>query len=394
MLLVAQEIGFLGAISPLMTLLMSPLWGALADTTQKHKEIMILTFAGSICARLCFVIVPKHSHTLALLVALSSILSAPVRPLMDAMAMKALKTKTMYGRARLFGQIGFGLGSYMSGLTMGASMTNIFLVHALLAVPTIAIMMHQSTQSGNGSNSSSTLTDAATASTNPSTKAPSAPSSVDAASSPTPASQRASLGMDHLMLHLGPRARNALAFFTVVFVVGTASGVIENFAFNRISQTAPGGDIGGYLGLFTLLSSSCGAPMFWLSGKLIERVGVNAILAAALGAYTTRFFIYSFITAPWQAIPAEILRGMTFAAFWAASTYYVFKISPPGHTATMVRYLNIHNNYMLFKSFSLYIYTSILSARPAERDLRGSGAVGGLPGGRTSERKARHRRRI
>jgi hypothetical protein len=322
---------------------------------------------------------------------------------MDAMAMKALKTKTMYGRARLFGQVGFGVGSYVSGLAMGASMTNIFLVHAALAVPTIAVMMHQSSQNSEASGDPATVTSART----------SLPPSPGNISSPAlhSAQRGGSLGMlNHLALHLGPNARNAVVFFAVVFVVGTASGVIENFAFNRISQTAAGGDIGGYLGLFTLLSSSCGAPMFWLSGKLIQRFGVNAILAAALGTYTTRFFIYSFITAPWQAMPAEVLRGMTFAAFWAASTYYVFKISPPGHTATMVCHIvsvthayrpiyvydmpacamdTMSSHHPLYTLCCSY-YPSAL-ARPAERHLRGAGPDGGCSHRRIPELQTRHR---
>ena len=38
-----------------------------------------------------------------------------------------------------------------------------------------------------------------------------------------------------------------------------------------------------------------------------------------------------------QAIPAEILRGTTFAVFWAGSTYFVYTVAPKGLTATMVR---------------------------------------------------------
>ena len=43
---------------------------------------------------------------------------------------------------------------------------------------------------------------------------------------------------------------------------------------------------------------------------------------------------------PWQAIPAEILRGLTFGTFWSAATYYVYSVSPPNLTATMLSLLN------------------------------------------------------
>lgn len=57
----------------------------------------------------------------------------------------------------------------------------------------------------------------------------------------------------------------------------------------------------------------------------------------SLCSYVMRFFIYASITDnPWHGLPAEALRGCTFAAMWAASTYYTHRISPPGLTATMV----------------------------------------------------------
>ena len=46
------------------------------------------------------------------------------------------------------------------------------------------------------------------------------------------------------------------------------------------------------------------------------------------------------VQSPWQALPAEAMRGITFALFWAGSTYYVYNASPPGLTATMLSILN------------------------------------------------------
>ena len=43
---------------------------------------------------------------------------------------------------------------------------------------------------------------------------------------------------------------------------------------------------------------------------------------------------------PWHALPAEAMRGITFALFWAGSTYYVYNASPPGLSATMLSILN------------------------------------------------------
>jgi hypothetical protein len=61
------------------------------------------------------------------------------------------------------------------------------------------------------------------------------------------------------------------------------------------------------------------------------------VLILSIFSYILRFFIYATIKNPWGGLPAEALRGCTFAAMWASSTYYTHRISPPGLSATMVR---------------------------------------------------------
>lgn len=43
---------------------------------------------------------------------------------------------------------------------------------------------------------------------------------------------------------------------------------------------------------------------------------------------------------PYHGLPAEALRGITFAAFWSTSTIYAHRVSPPGLHATMLMILN------------------------------------------------------
>lgn len=55
-----------------------------------------------------------------------------------------------------------------------------------------------------------------------------------------------------------------------------------------------------------------------------------------------RFVIYACIKNPWAGLPAEALRGVTFAGFWAASTCHVGAIAPPGLSTTMVSQKHEH----------------------------------------------------
>jgi len=67
-----------------------------------------------------------------------------------------------------------------------------------------------------------------------------------------------------------------------------------------------------------------------------KRLSVMGVLILSMCSYILRFLIYASIRNPWQGLPAEALRGFTFAAMWASSTYYTHRISPPGLSATMV----------------------------------------------------------
>ena len=132
----------------------------------------------------------------------------------------------------------------------------------------------------------------------------------------------------------GAKIMEGLRLF-LVFIVGTSSGVIENFAYVRMREV---GDAGKEMGLSRLVSSADGAPMFWFSDPLTERLGAHRVivLALALASYVTRFYLYKAMRNPYHGLPAEALWGVTFAAFWSTGTIYAHRIRPPGMSTTMV----------------------------------------------------------
>jgi len=130
---------------------------------------------------------------------------------------------------------------------------------------------------------------------------------------------------------------DAMLFFFLVFVVGTTSGIIENFAYVRIREV---GGTGKEMGICRLVSSLSGAPMFWFSGPLTQLLGADRVLVLSLCSYILRFLNYAFMRHPYHAFPAESLRGITFAAFWSTCTVFAHKISPPGMSATMLLFMN------------------------------------------------------
>jgi len=313
-----DKIGQLGAICPAVNFVVSPLWGALADKTGRLKLILLSTFAASVALR-CSMLVGRSYAWVAGAVFLTAIVNAPVRPLLDSSVMNMLTHKKDYGRQRLFGQFGFGVFSFLVGPMMarsGLGYRGAFLLHALVSAPTFVMLCAfrpapaAAAAAGGGGEVATKAAAAAGAKEGTSFRA----------------------GLRHLA-----RDGDAGVFFALVFAIGLSSGVIENFAYKRLRELGGGGNV---MGVSRLVSSLMGVPMFYFSGNLTKYLSVMGVLMFSMLSYIARFFIYASIKNPWHALPAEGLRGLTFAGMWASATYYAHKIAPPGMEATMLGLLN------------------------------------------------------
>lgn len=281
---------------------------------------MLLTFIGSILARTALIWCNGNVVWLSLVVALSALLNAPVKPLLDSAIMSMLTDKSTYGKSRLFGQVGIGMGSFLVGPLLSTNYKLMFLAQLLLAAPTAFLMTRFQPKQQQPPPPS-------TASPTPSNKTGTAHASTEMTKKPR--------GMDvwQALKHTLEEPK-VLVFFLLVFIVGVSSGIIENFAYVRLNQL-PGAK-GRTLGVMRLCSSLAGGPMFWISGEIIKLIGVNGVMNMSLLSYILRFAIYASVQNAWFALPAEVLRGFSFAMFWSGATYYVYGISPKGLTATMV----------------------------------------------------------
>lgn len=283
-----------------------------------HKEIMLLTFIGSILARTALIWCNGNVIWLSLVVALSALLNAPVKPLLDSAIMSMLTDKSTYGKSRLFGQVGIGMGSFLVGPLLSTNYKLMFLAQLLLAAPTAFLMTRFQPKQQQQASSTSLMSSSKTGSTSASTEITKKPRGMDVWQA-----------LKHTL-----EEPKVLVFFLLVFIVGVSSGIIENFAYVRLNQL-PGAK-GRTLGVMRLCSSLAGGPMFWISGEIIKLIGVNGVMNMSLLSYILRFAIYASVQNAWLALPAEVLRGFSFAMFWSGATYYVYGISPKGLTATMV----------------------------------------------------------
>jgi predicted MFS family arabinose efflux permease len=344
-------IGMLGAVKPFTTFIVAPLWGLIADQTQNPFLILQVTFLVSLAAQLLTSF--RHdAYFLSFMAFVTALFNAPVKSLIDSMVMDHINDQSLYGRLRLWGQLGFGVGSSGVGMLLSKSkhvpwpevssfgddflhnwpraktlvvfadkcwrsLTGyklLFMTHAALSVPTWYCIRtfrrldrEQKRQSKEVSSKKNGTSD-----------------------------QKGGSKITEGLLLLVHNV-DALFFFFLVLVVGISSGVIENFAYVRMREV---GGSGKEMGLSRLVSSLAGAPMFWFSGTLTEALGADRVIVLSLVSYVVRFLIYAFMRNAYHGLPAEALRGVTFAAFWSTGTIYAHRVSPPGLHATMLMFLN------------------------------------------------------
>ena len=352
-------IGMIGAIKPFVSFLAAPLWGAISDWTQRPFLTLQVTLLVSVLGQVLLVARSDQMYIL-ILVLVTAVFQAPVKSLIDSTVMSYLPDRSSYGRQRLFGQIGFALATFVMGYlssqttqndtsslnspidttgTFAASLPTplqtlvtravqaigqlltgyriFFFAHGLLAIPAwICLVLLQRGRKRNGiSQRKGTAQSMKTEST----------------------ASSASQIVPQTSLVTVLRNPDALLFFFLVFCVGMNAGVSESFANLRLKEV---GGTSQHMGLARLVGAFFGVPMFWFSGSLSKRLGTEGVLAVTLSNYSLRYFIYAYMTSPMHALPAEAIRGLTFAMFWSSATVHAHKISPPGLNASVLMMTN------------------------------------------------------
>ncbi|KAL6777249.1 hypothetical protein ACKKBF_B20760 [Auxenochlorella protothecoides x Auxenochlorella symbiontica] len=116
-------------------------------------------------------------------------------------------------------------------------------------------------------------------------------------------------------------------FFWVTLLMGIGNGFIA-YLFLFLSDLGAHGTL---LGL--CLSANCAAeiPVFFFSGKILERVGVLPAFHLSMAAFLLRLTCYALLPlapTPWLVLGIELLQGATFALGWTAGCVYVKRTAP------------------------------------------------------------------
>lgn len=234
--------------------------------------------------------------TLLVIVFLGEFIAAPAPMLTDSGTLGILNGREHeYGRQRLFGSIGWGIGSLMSGAVVTAlnscpfedsiNYVSCFYVFAGAMIFDFFVALFFKFQ-------------------------PEPPKHDAAATSESEFWKG---------LKIFCNLKNGAFIFTLLFL-GFSHSLQLSFLFWFLQ------DIGGTPILFTIIVAvNCLSEvvMFFMATYFVQRIGHDAVLYTGLGCYGLRFLLYSYLQEPWWVLPLEALQGFTYGGVWTASVAYV-----------------------------------------------------------------------
>ncbi|MFC2026113.1 MFS transporter [Chloroflexota bacterium] len=285
-----SQIGFLVGIPPLMYLIGAPIWGGLADATQKHKPILVLAITGTL------VLVPFLLNISLFLILIPVIAAfafflAPIMPLVDNSVMDMLgELKIQYGKQRLWGAVGWGIAGPITGWLIDRSGIQwAFYCYLLLMFLGLIIALY------------------------------------------LPIGNVSIGGKFWQEFRLLLSNRQWLLFLVMVFIGSLGISIGSNFIFLYLDDLGASKTLMGLCLTFNTLGE---IPFLYYSDRFLRKWGARGLLILALLTSSIRAFAYSLIKIPWLVLPIQLLHGPSYAALWVAGVTYADEVSPPGLGAT------------------------------------------------------------
>jgi len=274
----------------LITLASAALWGAIADRTHRHKQVLVLALCNTVFAVL-LLSRAKSFLLLIPLIVLYAFFVAPVMPLIDNAVLGLLgASKNRYGRLRLWGAVGWGAAAPLVGVLVDkVGLHWIFFIYAALMLGNLLLVLW------------------------------------------LPVGQT-SVGQPfwrgfHLLL-----TNKKWVFFLLSVLIGSVGrGMINNFLFLYMDGR---GVSKGLMGFSLAVASVSELPVYSFSTHLLKRWGSTGLLVFALIASVLQPFAYSLVEAPWLFLLVQLLHGPSFSAMQVAGVSYADENAPEGMGAT------------------------------------------------------------
>jgi PPP family 3-phenylpropionic acid transporter len=289
--LTGTQIGWLSSIAPMIALAANPIWGAVADRWQIHRQVLALCALMAGMVTLFFI--PVHGFWAFVgLVTILTFFRTPIGAIVDSTVMDMVKqTNGSYGHQRLWGTIGFIVAAFGLGqLLTTDDLTLMFWLHTgFLGIGCVGLSFLLPVEN------------------------------VD---------QRVGIKQGIRVL-IG--RRGYLSFLIAVMLLGM--GISGFIGFLGLHILALGGTE-QQVGLGWAINALLEIPIMYLGRRWFARYDYNRLILGALLGYALVWTLVGLSLTPTLLIIFLLGSGVCFGVFWVAAVGYTSEATPPGLSAT------------------------------------------------------------
>jgi PPP family 3-phenylpropionic acid transporter len=285
-----QQIGMLGGVRPIVSLLSGPFWSGLSDATRRHRMLLIISL-GSTLVLVPAMTLSSNVLILTALVMAHTFMSAPSGPLVDAAVLRVLGgRRNLYGQQRLWGTIGYAIGGVIIGSLMerhGLKVGFYGFFPLTLVVLFVALRM--------------------------------------------PAAEYRRSTPFWRGLRILTTNRQFAIFLIAVFIAGIGRSGCGRFLFIHLSDL---GAPPSLLGLSMLAEGVGEVPVFFLSNRMMRRWRTRTLLIFGWTVYALRLYVLSIMKTPLLFLPVQVVLGIAFSAMVSVGVTLTSELAPEGMEAT------------------------------------------------------------
>ncbi len=282
------QIGVLGALGPMVMMLVQPIWGWICDSTERPERVSFWLALG-VAGSLGLLLIGRSFISIFIYLSLFNVFYSSLIPTYDSIVIRTLENQSplqvSYGQVRWLGSLGYALTAFSVGrIIEGTKMSVILWIY--LAVAVLSALL--------------------------ATRLPKV---------------SVYTGIIRDKVKIWPLFKNReFLIFLIAGALVIGSNAINYTFFPFLFTELGGGE--GLLGLAMLISAFAEIPFFFFSAKFHKRFKLSYLLIAAFVVTGLRWYLYSAAKSPLQLLVLQLLHGITYGLLYSTSVIYVSKLAP------------------------------------------------------------------
>ena len=284
------QIGLLTGIPPLVTLIGGPFLAGIADAKRRHRFIMSLGIVIAIVATFVEQWMTGF-FVILVLVLLINFFFSPVGSLADSATIAMLgDEKSMYGRVRLGGTIGWGVMAPIAGVLIDNyglklafwSFSILMLINLLVAQKVVHDTTEHTVEENHG-------------------------------------------------IRFFLTSRRWITFLLSAFLGGLGTLTVTTYLFPHMAEMDASESL---MGVASFIATVTELPIFFFGNRLVKRFTAYRLFLLALVMMGVRSLLFAWVSTPLAVLVVQAIGGTIFPAMWLAGVAYADEHAPAGLKST------------------------------------------------------------